>query len=98
MLEHWQHIALGALCTTPIMGVLWSTARGWRLSYAQKSKDLADAQQWANAMIESFERQGVFERRLTANLTERLERIAAQATPHSNATVKRMVRIAKGEE
>lgn len=94
----WDFVGLGAAIPACFTLVALSSARHWGRKAATYKRDAHDARSWAEAQRQIFERQITVDRRLIANLTERLERIAAQDTPHSNATVKRMVRIAKGEE
>lgn len=43
--EHWQYAALGAFSMTPILGVLWSTARGWRVKAISTELHLKAAQE-----------------------------------------------------
>ena len=61
---------------------------------SRKERVLATSQKWQSRWVKlAFN-----EARLHQEANARLDRIAAQETPNANATVRRMARIARGEE
>ena len=105
--EHWQYAALGALSMTPILGVFWSTARGWRLRFAplQAENDRLHIDIVENSELNTRLCDQVIElvcklndeRALTADQSARLTEIIKRGkTKNPNSTVQAMVRIAEG--